>query len=60
MNTANEIHFFYLQNLAKVLIIVLEETLGTSVMDTRAKEAWTKTLDVANSVIIKALEEKDI
>jgi len=49
----------HFQNLAKGIISTLEDILGTSVMDDAAKEAWSKTLQVANGEIIKSLESAD-
>ncbi|KAF8794312.1 globin-1-like [Argiope bruennichi] len=49
----------HFQNLAIVLINFLKEALGPSLMDATAEEAWRKSLEVANSLIIKALEMKD-
>ncbi|XP_054714517.1 globin-like [Uloborus diversus] len=52
----NKDHFLHLQ---ETILIFLAEVLGASVMTIPAKEAWKKTLDVANSCIIKALEEHE-
>ncbi|KFM74592.1 Globin, partial [Stegodyphus mimosarum] len=49
----NRQHF---NNLKVVLIKLLVEILGSNVMNESAVEAWEKTLDVANSIIIKSLE----
>ncbi|GFT60083.1 hypothetical protein NPIL_313461 [Nephila pilipes] len=47
----------HFQNLAIVLINFLKEALGPRLMNPAAEEAWRKSLEVANSVIIKALED---
>ncbi|GIY25003.1 GLOBIN domain-containing protein [Caerostris extrusa] len=46
---------YHFQNLAVVVINLLKEALGPSLMDATAEEAWRKTLEVANSIIIQAL-----
>ncbi|CAL1265506.1 unnamed protein product [Larinioides sclopetarius] len=49
----------HFQNLAVVLVNFLKEALGPSLMDSTTEEAWRKSLEVANSLIIKALESKE-
>ncbi|GBN68541.1 hypothetical protein AVEN_175511-1 [Araneus ventricosus] len=49
----------HFQNLAVVLVNFLKEALGPSLMDSTAEEAWRKSLEVANSLIVKALEMKE-
>lgn len=52
-------HELIFQNLTTVVILFLKDVLGPTDFDKRAEEAWQKSLEVANSVIINALEGKE-